>query len=75
MTKKLALLGGLCAFAMVMGTACSTTKSSAMNNTSSNDAKTTQTAQTTQSGTLAPVAEPPNSTRRAWGSAISPYVN
>jgi hypothetical protein len=72
MTKKLALLSGICALAMFLSTACSTTKSSAATNSSSNDAKIVQ---ANQSQTLEPVAEPPNSTHRAWGGAISPYDN
>ena len=73
MTKKIALLSGLCAMAMFLNTACSTTKSSAMNsNTSSNDAKVVK-----SDTKLAPVAEQPQPApaRPTWGHDISPYFN
>jgi hypothetical protein len=70
MTKKIAFLGGLCACAIFVNTACSTTKSSAMNtNQSSNDAKVVKTDQK-----LPVVAEPPQTppARTTWGNNISP---
>jgi hypothetical protein len=69
MTNKIALLSGMCVLAMFLNTACSSTKSSAMNTqTSSTDAKVVKADQT-----LPAVAEPPKP--RPWGSNISPYFN
>jgi hypothetical protein len=76
MTTKLALLGGICALALFLNTACSTTKTaSSTTQTSSSDAKVVKTDEK-----LPAVAEPPPGTQQAttrhgWGNNISPYVN
>ena len=75
MTTKIALIG-LCAFALLLDTGCSTTKATAKNTpAATGDGKSTSDAAMTSDNNqkLPPVAEAPR--RPTWGSNISPYFN
>jgi len=73
MKTKIALIG-FCAFALLMNTGCSTTKSTTKNTSTMGNDKTTSgnsgVAATDEK--LPPVAEAP--ARASWGSNISPYI-